>query len=154
MEMTEVVSTPRSSTQALIRLLDLVLACLMLLLLNPVLLGTALLVRINLGSPVFIRQLRGGRHNRSFRIIKFRSMRDGVDADGRVLADHERLTPFGRFLHKSSLDELPERLNVLIGDMSRAGLQNPLHSCHFIRCIIRSARKSLYYPRFRLSTHE
>ena len=81
----------------------------------------ALLVRMRLGSPVFFTQIRPGLRGKPFRLIKFRSMTDARDAGGALLPDAERLTPFGRFLRASSLDELPEVMNVLAGEMSLVG---------------------------------
>jgi sugar transferase EpsL len=78
-------------------------------------------VRVRLGAPVFFRQERPGLDGRPFTLVKLRSMTDARDATGRLLADDERLTPFGRFLRSTSLDELPELLNVLRGDMSLIG---------------------------------
>ncbi|WP_108444321.1 sugar transferase [Halomonas denitrificans] len=103
------------------RLMDLLVALVALLLLSPLLLGIALVVRRNLGAPVLFRQTRPGRHGRPFQMIKFRTMRDGEDAQGRPLPDAERLTPFGEKLRATSLDELPELWNVLKGDMSLVG---------------------------------
>ncbi len=92
-----------------------------LLVLSPVLLGVAYMVRKNLGSPVLFRQVRPGMHGKPFEMIKFRTMLDAVDAQGNVLPDEVRLTSFGRFLRSTSLDELPELWNVLKGDMSLVG---------------------------------
>lgn len=103
------------------RLFDLLLAGLALLLLCPVLLGVALLVRLRLGSPVLFRQTRPGLAGRPFVMFKFRSMRDALDASGKPLPDEERLTPFGCWLRATSLDELPELWNVLRGEMSLVG---------------------------------
>lgn len=103
------------------RLLD-ILACLIaLLLLGPLLLVVACLIRRRLGSPVFFRQIRPGLNGRPFEMVKFRTMRDAVDLEGNTLSDSERLTPFGQFLRSTSLDELPELWNVLKGDMSLVG---------------------------------
>lgn len=82
---------------------------------------TAVAVRLRLGSPVLFRQERAGLHGRTFAVLKFRSMTDARDASGRLLPDDERLTPFGRLLRRTSLDELPQLLNVLRGDMSLVG---------------------------------
>lgn len=100
---------------------DIVAAGSALLLLSPVLLGVAALVRVNLGAPVLFRQRRPGLHGRPFEMVKFRTMRDAVDARGQALPDAERLTRFGRLLRATSLDELPELWNVLTGDMSLVG---------------------------------
>ncbi|QQE87170.1 sugar transferase [Azotobacter chroococcum] len=103
------------------RLFDLLVATTALLLLAPLLLVLAWLVRRRIGAPVLFRQLRPGLHGRPFELLKFRSMREALDERGRPLPDAERLTPFGRFLRASSLDELPELWNVLRGDMSLVG---------------------------------
>lgn len=103
------------------RLFDLVIASFALLLLFPVLLLVAWLVHRRLGSPVLFRQVRPGLHGKPFEMVKFRTMRDAVDNEGNALPDAERLTPFGRFLRSTSLDELPELWNVIKGDMSLVG---------------------------------
>lgn len=103
------------------RSLDLIVALTMLILTSPILIGTALLVRWRLGSPVLFKQERPGLAGKPFRLMKFRTMRDAVDADGRYLPDSERLTPFGRKLRATSLDELPSLLNVVRGEMSLVG---------------------------------
>jgi lipopolysaccharide/colanic/teichoic acid biosynthesis glycosyltransferase len=87
----------------------------------PVLAVVAALVRWKLGSPVFFRQQRPGYHERIFALIKFRTMTDERDAASQLLPDAARLTPFGRWLRATSLDELPELLNVLRGEMSLVG---------------------------------
>jgi sugar transferase EpsL len=92
-----------------------------LLLLSPLLLLTALLVRLKLGTPVLFRQQRPGLHGTPFEIFKFRTMTDSCDEQGELLPDTERLTPFGRLLRSTSMDELPELLNVLRGEMSLVG---------------------------------
>lgn len=103
------------------RLLDVVVAGVALVVLSPVLLAVWLAVRRRLGAPALFRQTRPGLRGRPFEMIKFRTMRDAVDPDGRPLPDGERLTPFGRWLRATSLDELPELWNVLRGDMSLVG---------------------------------
>ncbi|WP_257558098.1 sugar transferase [Sphingobium sp. CFD-2] len=103
------------------RLFDITVAAIALLLLSPVLAVLAILVRLDLGSPILFRQTRPGRDTKPFRMIKFRTMRDAHDAEGQPLGDAERLTRFGRFLRATSLDELPELWNVLKGDMSLVG---------------------------------
>ena len=103
------------------RLFDLTAAALGLLLLALPLLVLTLLVRRKLGRPAFFRQVRPGLHGRPFQMVKFRTMTDARGPDGALLPDAERLTPFGRFLRSTSLDELPELWNVLRGDMSLVG---------------------------------
>src|SRR5690606_41694763 len=92
-----------------------------LLLRSPVIVIVAWLIRRKLGSPVLFRQVRPGLHGKPFEMIKFRTMRDAVDAHGNPLPDSERMTPFGSFLRSTSLDELPELWNVIKGDMSLVG---------------------------------
>ena len=103
------------------RALDVVLAAAGLAVLSPALLFVALAVRLGMGRPVLFRQLRPGRGGRPFALLKFRTMRDAFDEDGRLRHDAERLTQFGRWLRRTSLDELPELWNVLRGDMSLVG---------------------------------
>ena len=103
------------------RLFDLTAAALGLLALALPLLALTLLVRHRLGRPAFFRQTRPGLHGRPFQMVKFRTMTDARGPDGALLPDADRLTPFGRFLRGSSLDELPELWNVLRGDMSLVG---------------------------------
>jgi sugar transferase EpsL len=103
------------------RLFDLLAAAAALVALAPLLGVLALVVRLRLGSPVLFRQERPGLHGRLFTLRKFRTMTDARGADGRLLADAERLTSFGRFLRATSLDELPELVNVLKGEMSLVG---------------------------------
>jgi len=103
------------------RILDLLASASGLLLLFPVFLGLAYIVRKNLGAPVLFRQVRPGLDGKPFEMIKFRTMLDAVDAQGNVLPDELRLTSFGSFLRSTSLDELPGLWNVLKGDMSVVG---------------------------------
>lgn len=100
---------------------DLIVSLTALLLLAPLLLLLALLVRWKLGAPVLFSQRRPGLRGRVFTLWKFRTMTDACAADGRLLPDAERLTAFGRWLRGTSLDELPELLNVVRGDMSLVG---------------------------------
>jgi lipopolysaccharide/colanic/teichoic acid biosynthesis glycosyltransferase len=103
------------------RLFDLILVVATAPLWLPLLAVLAGLVRWRLGPPVFFRQSRPGRHGALFELWKFRTMTDARDADGRLLPDAQRLTPFGRWLRATSLDELPELFNVLRGEMSLVG---------------------------------
>lgn len=100
---------------------DVIASLAALIALSPVLLVVAILVRSRLGSPVLFRQVRPGLGARPFEMIKFRTMLDALGPDGQPLSDAERLTPFGRWLRSTSLDELPELWNVLKGDMSLVG---------------------------------
>ncbi len=103
------------------RFLDILLSGIALVLLSPVMLVTAILVRVKLGSPVIFTQERPGKNEKIFRLFKFRTMTDKRDENGDLLPDEERLTRFGRTLRTTSLDELPELLNIFIGDMSIVG---------------------------------
>ena len=103
------------------RLLDFIAALLGLIALALPLLLLIALIRRKLGSPVFFRQTRPGLHGQPFEMVKFRTMTDACGPDGALLPDAERLTPFGRVLRSTSLDELPELWNVLKGDMSLVG---------------------------------
>lgn len=103
------------------RLFDILFSLGWLVAFSPLLLAVALLVRLKLGSPVLFVQERPGKDGRPFRMVKFRSMTDARDASGELLPDHLRLTPFGRFLRSSTLDEFPEMWNVLRGEMSVVG---------------------------------
>ncbi len=103
------------------RFADLVLAALGLFCLAPVFLIVTILVAAKLGWPVLFQQIRPGLNGKPFTMVKFRTMRNAIDAQGRVLPDIQRLTPFGRFLRATSIDELPELWNILKGDMSLVG---------------------------------
>lgn len=103
------------------RALDIIFSFILIVILSPLLLVIAILVKINLGSPVLFKQSRPGLNERIFTIYKFRTMTDERDENGKLLPDHVRLTRFGRALRNSSLDELPELLNVLKGGMSFIG---------------------------------
>jgi lipopolysaccharide/colanic/teichoic acid biosynthesis glycosyltransferase len=112
---------PMVIREILKRLVDIAAASLGLVLLGPLMLLLALLIRVKLGSPVLFRQQRPGLRGQPFMMIKFRTMTDARNADGTLKSDQERLTAFGRWLRASSLDELPELLNVLRGTMSIVG---------------------------------
>lgn len=127
------------------RLLDLILTVPALVVCAPVLLAVALLVRRRIGAPVFFRQQRLGKNGTSFGIIKFRTMTDARDADGALLPDAERMTRFGDFLRRSSLDELPELLNVLRGEMSLVG-PRPLFIHYAERYTPEQARRHAVRP--------
>jgi len=103
------------------RLLDIIIASTALILLSPLYAFVAYKVKKNLGSPVLFRQVRPGLHGKPFEMIKFRTMKDAVDAKGQPLPDSERLTAFGKMLRSTSLDEMPELWNVIKGDMSIVG---------------------------------
>lgn len=103
------------------RILDVVISGCALLVLSPVLLVTAILVRVKLGSPVIFCQERPGKDEHIFRMFKFRTMTNAKDKNGKLLPDEKRLTSFGSFLRKTSLDELPELWNIFKGDMSIVG---------------------------------
>ena len=103
------------------RVLDLAVASAAAVVLAPVMAGVAVAVRVGLGSPVLFKQERAGRGHRPFFIRKFRTMTDARGADGALLPDSVRLTGLGRFLRRSSLDELPELFNVIAGEMSLVG---------------------------------
>lgn len=103
------------------RILDFVLSLVALIVLSPVLLIVAILVRVKLGSPVVFKQQRPGKNEKIFTLYKFRTMTDKKDENGNLLPDSERLTKFGKFLRSTSLDELPELVNILKGDMAIVG---------------------------------
>lgn len=108
------------------RALDAFLSTLAFIVLSPVLLVTAILVRIKLGSPIIFCQVRAGRDEKPFKVYKFRTMTNGRDENGNLLPDEVRLTSFGKKLRSTSLDELPELFNIIKGDMSIIG-PRPLH---------------------------
>lgn len=103
------------------RLIDIIISLTALIILSPVFLVVAYKVRQNLGSPIFFIQHRPGKDGKLFGMIKFRSMKDAFDKDGNPLPDEERITPFGQKLRSTSLDEMPQLINVLKGDMSIVG---------------------------------
>ena len=112
------------------RLVDIVIASIALIVLSPIFLYVAFKVRKNLGSPIFFLQKRPGKDGRIFKMIKFRSMRDAVDQNGISLPDEMRITPFGQKLRSTSLDEMPQLINVLKGEMSIVGPRPQL--CEFL----------------------
>lgn len=103
------------------RIIDITASSIALVALSPVLAVTAYRVKKNLGSPILFKQTRPGLNGKPFEMIKFRTMKEGTDEEGNTLPDSERLTPFGKKLRSTSLDELPELWNVLKGDMSLVG---------------------------------
>ncbi|MGG7078785.1 sugar transferase [Clostridium sardiniense] len=103
------------------RSFDIIFSLMVLIILSPIFLIIAILVRINLGGPVFFTQERIGIYNRPFKMYKFRTMKDIKDSNGNLLSDNERLTKFGKVLRSTSLDELPEFLNIIRGEMSLIG---------------------------------
>lgn len=103
------------------RLLDFIISLLAVIILSPVFLVIAVLVRIKLGKPVIFKQKRPGLNEKIFTLYKFRTMTNEKDSSGNLLPDRERLTKFSRFLRSTSLDELPELINILKGDMSFVG---------------------------------
>lgn len=103
------------------RTLDFIMAFIGIILLSPILLIIAALVRIKLGSPILFKQKRPGKGEKIFTLYKFRTMTDEKDESGNLLPDHIRLTKFGKLLRATSLDELPELINILKGDMSFIG---------------------------------
>ncbi len=103
------------------RLLDIVISLTALLLLSPIFIYVAYKVRKNLGSPIFFYQERPGLHGKTFKMMKFRSMKNAVDAQGNPLPDDQRITPFGQKLRATTLDEMPQLFNVLKGNMSIVG---------------------------------
>lgn len=115
------IHTPGFYERYIKRLLDVLLSGMALIFLSPVLLITAILVRVKLGSPVVFCQERPGKDEKIFKLYKFRTMSDARDENGQLLPDEVRLTKFGRLLRSTSLDELPELWNIFRGDMSIVG---------------------------------
>ena len=103
------------------RLVDILVSLIALIILSPIFLIVAYKVRKNLGSPIFFYQERPGKNGKLFKMIKFRSMKNAVDSKGNPLPDEDRITPFGQKLRSTSLDEMPQLINVLKGDMSVVG---------------------------------
>jgi len=135
-----------SNVQLILKhIIDITGALVGLIVLSPVLLIVAAMVRLRLGSPVFFRHQRPGLHGRPFELIKFRTMTDVLDADGKLLPDSERLPAFGKFLRSTSMDELPELLCVLKGDMSVVG-PRPLMMKYLPRYTPEQARRHEVKP--------
>lgn len=103
------------------RILDLILSLMALIVLIPLMIIIGILVRINLGSPIIFKQKRPGKNEKIFTLYKFRTMTDKRDIDGNLLPDEYRLTKFGKFLRSTSLDELPELINIIKGNMAIVG---------------------------------
>lgn len=129
------------------RLLDFILALIAIIVLSPVMLITAILVRTRLGSPVLFTQDRPGLNTKVFKLFKFRSMTDAKDENGNLLPDEERLPEFGKKLRSTSLDELPELFNILKGDMSIVG-PRPLLVKYLPRYNAHQARRHEVRPGF------
>ncbi len=130
---------------ALKRTIDVTGAAIALVVLSPVLAVLAVLIRVRLGSPVLFRQERAGLGGRPFVLAKFRTMTDERDANGELLPDEVRLTRFGSFLRSTSLDELPELVHVLRGEMSLVG-PRPLPTAYLDRYSARQARRHEVRP--------
>lgn len=126
---------------------DVVCSSLALIVLSPVMAVTAILVRRKLGTPVIFTQERPGKDGKKFKLYKFRTMTDARDADGTILSDEERLTPFGKKLRATSLDELPELVNIWKGDMSIVG-PRPLLVRYLPRYNAHQARRHEVRPGF------
>jgi len=135
----------RNRSDALKRALDIGLSATALIVLSPLLLAIALQVRRKLGAPVLFTQIRPGKEARPFGLIKFRTMTDARGTDGAPLPDEERLTDYGRWLRSTSLDELPELVNVLRGDMSLVG-PRPLLTKYLDRYTPEQARRHEVRP--------
>lgn len=127
------------------RFFDLCLTIPGIILISPLILVLAILVRVKLGSPILFRQVRPGYKGRLFTLNKFRTMTDQRDAEGNLLPDADRLTSFGRFLRSTSMDELPELLNVLRGEMSLVG-PRPLLTAYLDRYTPEQARRHDVLP--------
>ncbi len=127
------------------RVFDLLLSIPVLILVSPVIIVVTLLVRMRLGSPVFFSQLRPGLHARPFYMLKFRTMTNAKGSDGRLLLDDKRMTRLGNFMRKTSIDELPEFVNVFKGDMSLVG-PRPLLMQYLDRYMPEQARRHEVKP--------
>jgi sugar transferase EpsL len=131
--------------QLIKRLFDLLATSLLLVVLSPILLVLFLLVWINLGWPVFFSQSRPGKDGKIFKLYKFRTMNNTKTVDGKLLPDEQRLTPLGKFMRSLSLDELPELVNVLKGEMSLVG-PRPLLIAYLNRYTPEQARRHSVLP--------
>lgn len=127
------------------RLLDIILSAIILILASPLLFLTAVLIFLSYGAPIFFKHERPGKDGLPFRLIKFRSMRDARDQEGNILPDAERITRFGQFIRRTSIDELPEFYNVLRGDMSLVG-PRPLLMQYLQRYSAEQARRHDVLP--------
>jgi lipopolysaccharide/colanic/teichoic acid biosynthesis glycosyltransferase len=127
------------------RLLDFTLAAVLLAAFIPLLVLVALGVWLTMGSPILFCQVRPGKSARPFRLFKFRTMRDAIGPDGRPLSDEKRLTPFGAILRRFSIDELPQLINVLLGNMSLVG-PRPLLMDYLPRYTPEQYRRHLVSP--------
>jgi lipopolysaccharide/colanic/teichoic acid biosynthesis glycosyltransferase len=127
------------------RVFDRVVAATVLIAASPIMATAAVAIRATLGTPVLFRQKRPGRHGELFEFLKFRTMRDAVDRNGTPLPDADRLTPLGRFLRASSIDELPQLLNVLRGELSLVG-PRPLLARYLPRYSPEQARRHDVLP--------
>ncbi|MGL4656091.1 MAG: sugar transferase [Sarcina sp.] len=103
------------------RAFDIIAALGGLIILSPIMLVVVILIKINLGSPILFKQKRIGKDNKEFEMMKFRTMKNTTDKSGKLLSDEERLTKFGKFIRSTSIDELPELINILKGNMSLIG---------------------------------
>ena len=127
------------------RLFDLFSACIGLIFLAPILTVVAILVRFKIGSPIFFKQLRPGLNGRTFSVYKFCTMTDKRNKEGNLLPDKERLTSFGQFLRRTSIDELPELFNVIKGDISIVG-PRPLLTQYLNHYTLEQARRHEVKP--------
>ena len=126
-------------------LIDRLVAAIMLIFLSPFIGILAIAIRFNMGSPIIFSQPRGGKNNSTFTFYKFRTMTDERDSEGNLLPDMERLTPLGEFLRQTSLDELPQLWNILIGDMSFVG-PRPFIAVYLERYTPEQARRHSVSP--------
>lgn len=115
------------------RAFDFCSALALFIVISPIFIVLAILVRVKMGSPIFFRQIRSGKNEKDFGLIKFRTMTNATDAEGNLLPDEQRFTSFGKWLRSSSLDELPELFNIIKGDMSVIGPRPlpPIYNSYF-----------------------